>query len=135
MMSQQGGQGPLRRAQHDEIYFWVEFAIATGKLDEFKGVLQETIQLLEREDVATQSFQCFLSKDGTVCHIQECYQDSQAVLDHFGFARRAGGILTKMLQFARLVRTEVHGNLTPDAEAAVARFGGVPFPYWHGFTR
>ena len=53
-----------------------------GKVEEFKRLCAEFIDIVRARDTGTLQFEIYLSDDESECVIYERYRDSEAVIDH-----------------------------------------------------
>jgi quinol monooxygenase YgiN len=53
-----------------------------GRVEEFKRLCAELIEIVRADDGATPRFAFYLSDDESECVIYERYRDSEAVIDH-----------------------------------------------------
>jgi quinol monooxygenase YgiN len=115
----------------EQIYWILEVAILPGQLENFRTVARDLIAATKLEP-GTLGYEWNLSDDGTVCHIYERYQNSDAVLTHI---QSFGAFAERFLQACRPTRFHVYGTPTEDVKAALADFGPVYFSSIGGFSR
>jgi quinol monooxygenase YgiN len=53
-----------------------------GKVEEFKRLSAELVEIVRAKDTGTLQFEIFLSDDESECIVYERYRDSEAVIDH-----------------------------------------------------
>jgi quinol monooxygenase YgiN len=53
-----------------------------GKVEEFKRLCAEFMDIVRAKDTGTLEFEVYLSEDESECVIYERYRDSEAVIDH-----------------------------------------------------
>ena len=56
--------------------------IRDGKLDEFKRLAAECVEVVRAKDTGTLQYEFYLNNDNTECLVLERYRDSQGLLDH-----------------------------------------------------
>ncbi len=66
----------------NELQTTVRFRIHDGKLDEFRSLAAQCMDIVRTKDTGTLQYDWFLSADGKECVLRERYQDSAAVLEH-----------------------------------------------------
>lgn len=113
--------------------FWnLRLNVRDGKLDELKALMQEMVASTEQEPGAG-TYEWFLSADGGECHINERYDDSDAVLAHLGtFGERFADRFLACLEPTSLC---VYGEPNDDARAALDGLGAVYLGTFGGFRR
>jgi quinol monooxygenase YgiN len=79
-----------RVEQLREIQGVARFKFHEGKVEEFKRLCAELMEIVRAEDGATLQFEIYLSDDESECVIYERYRDSEAVIDH---GAHVGGIM------------------------------------------
>jgi len=115
----------------DQIYWILEVAILPGQLENFRAVARDLIANTEPEP-GTLGYEWALSDDGTVCHIYERYQNSDAVVAHVkGF----GAYAERFIQACRPTRFHIYGSPSAEVKAMLADFSPVYFPLLGGFSR
>src|ERR1700744_643840 len=67
-----------------EIRGVARFKFAEGKVEEFKRLCAELIEIMRARDEGTLEFEIYLSEDESECVIYERYRDSEAVIEHGG---------------------------------------------------
>src|SRR5271167_1258176 len=109
----------------------VELTIFTGKVDAFKKLAQEAINIaLAKSNVF--GYQFYFNRDGSKCYLLEQYPDSESLLPHITSLQP---IVQRVLAVSRVTKFEVFGNLNPEARNMLADFGATNFEYWNGFVR
>jgi quinol monooxygenase YgiN len=114
-----------------QIYWILQVAIHPGKLDDFRAVANDLIAKTKLEP-GTLGYEWALSGDGTVGHIYERYQNSEALVTH---VRGFGAFAERFMQACHPTRFHVYGTLNEEAKAALADFGPVYFSPLGGFNR
>jgi quinol monooxygenase YgiN len=108
----------------------LQLSVQEGRLDDARSLMEEMVQATRREP-GTRAYEWFLSNDGSVCHINERYADSSAVVEHLGnfganFAERFLACLTPTA-FC------VYGEPSDEARAVLDGFGAVYLGPFGGF--
>jgi quinol monooxygenase YgiN len=110
----------------------LQLAVRDGRLEDFRALMREMVESTEAEP-GTQAYECFLSGDGTVCHIYERYADSAAALAHLGtFGSR---FAERFLACVEPTSLSVYGDPSPEARAVLDGFGAVYLGPFGGFSR
>ena len=65
-----------------ELQLTARFTIHEGKLDEFKGLARQCMEVVREKDSGTLQYDWFINAEGTECVVRERYRDSDAVLEH-----------------------------------------------------
>lgn len=116
----------------DQIKYTVEWTIYDGKLNEFKEIAQAAISSTKSSEPDMLGYQWYFNDDQSKCYLLERVSDSQALLNHF---ENVGPILPQLSEFAEITRFEIYGNLTEEAEKAIAPLGAKTFDYYDGYIR
>jgi quinol monooxygenase YgiN len=115
----------------ENISWILQVAIHPGKLEEFRAVAAELIAATKSE-AGTLAYEWNLSDDGTICHIFERYQNSEALLAH---SQSFGAFAARFLAACQPTRFYVYGNPSSEVKSALAGLGPVYFTPLGGFTR
>lgn len=115
-----------------EVSWIVELSVKTGKLEEFRSLMEEMVAST-RQEPGTLAYEWFVSDDGSAVHIYERYASSDAVLEHlqnFGskFAER-------FLAAVDLTRFMVYGTPSQQVKASLSGFGPTYLGPFGGFVR
>jgi hypothetical protein len=109
-----------------------ELSIKEGMLEEFKVLANAVIEKVKANEPNTLSYELYLSKDGSQCHVAETYRDSDAVMAHLG---NIGEILGSVLEVAPLTRFKLYGNPSDEVRQALEPLGTQFFDEFSGFAR
>jgi quinol monooxygenase YgiN len=110
----------------------LELAVRDGRLDDFRSLIQEMVESTESEP-GTQIYECFVSGDGSVCHLYERYADSESALAHLGTF--GSNFAERFLSCVELTCFSVYGNPSAEARAVLDGFGAVYLGPFGGFAR
>ena len=58
------------------------FTFHEGKLDEFKRLATQAVEIVRAQDTGTLQFELYFNADQSECILLERYRDSEALLDH-----------------------------------------------------
>jgi quinol monooxygenase YgiN len=117
----------------DVVSWVVEAAIKPGKLDKFKGVVEELVQSTKSNEPNTLVYEYFLSNDNGSCHIYERFADSAAAMVHLTtFGQR---FAERFLAAADLTRVTVYGNANEEVRNVLGGFGASFMSGLDGFAR
>ena len=110
----------------------LQMSVLDGRLDDARALMQEMVESTRGESGAL-GYEWFLSEDGSACHINERYSDSDAALAHLGtfastFAERFLGCFTP-------TGLCVYGDPSAEARAALDGFGATYLGNFGGFSR
>ena len=110
----------------------LQMSVREGRLDDARTLMTEMVEATRAEPGAN-LYEWFLSEDGSKCHINEGYADSDAVLAHLGtfgsqFAKRFMGCFEPK-------SLSVYGNPSPEARAALDGMGAKYLGNFGGFSR
>jgi quinol monooxygenase YgiN len=65
-----------------EIHGTSRIKIRDGRLEEFKRLAAQCVEIVRTKDTGTLEYDLFLNVDGTECFVHERYRDSAAGLEH-----------------------------------------------------
>lgn len=113
--------------------FWnLRLKVREGQLEHLRALMQEMVASTEQEPGAG-TYEWFLTDDGTECHINERYADSDAALAHLGnFGEK---FASRFLACVEPTSLRVYGEPSDDARAALDGFGAVYMGNFGGFRR
>lgn len=101
--------------------------IHDGRLDEFKRLAAQCVEIVRTKDTGTLEYDLFLNADGTECFVRERYRDSAAGLEHMTNI----GVMMKPMSEVCTITGEVCG--TPSTDLARAdRAGDADRSYKRG---
>ena len=111
----------------------LRLSVRDGKRDEVRTLMREMVASTRQDEPGAETYEWFISEDGSTCHIYERYADSEAVMAHlhnFGtkYAERFLGCL-EPTDFA------VYGDPSAEARAALDGFGASYYERLDGFKR
>jgi len=91
-------------------------AIHDGKIDQFKEVAAECMQIVRSKDSGTVQYDWFFNADQTECVVREAYRDSAAVLEHVANLGETFGALLEVSD----IEVEIFGAPSPELLEATA---------------
>jgi quinol monooxygenase YgiN len=97
-------------AASNEIHGTSRIVIHEGKLEEFKRLAAQCVEIVRTKDTGTLEYDLFLNADGAECFVHERYRDSAAGLEHMANI----GPMMKPLSEISTITGEVCG--TPSSE-------------------
>lgn len=110
----------------------LQLAIRDGYLDDARELMNQMVSAT-LEEPGTQVYEWFLSEDDKICHINERYADSDAVMAHLGnFGSR---FADRFLACFEPVSFSVYGEPSAEARAALDGLGAAYFGWFGGFNR
>ena len=89
--------------------------IRDGKLEEFKRVAFQFMQVARRKDNGTLQYELYFNEDETECIVLERYRDVQSLLEH---QHNVGGLMDCLLKTCT-GSSEVCGAATPELTRAL----------------
>jgi quinol monooxygenase YgiN len=84
--------------------------INAGKLEEFKRVASQFVQVARTKDTGTLQYELYFNADQTECIVLERYRDVQALLEHH---KNVGGLMKDLLKTCTGT-SEVCASATPE---------------------
>lgn len=119
-----------------QIEWIVEFTIEDGKLEEFKKLVPELVNLVQNNEPGAIRYQWYLGdKDKTKCIVSELYKDSDAALAHLNGKGVESILVPKIFPIAKMTRFEVYGNPSKELQEELAKLGSINYHYLTGFAR
>ncbi|AYC32985.1 hypothetical protein D3880_11660 [Pseudomonas cavernae] len=94
----------------NEIQGIARLKIHDGKLEEFKQVASQCMEVVRTKDTGTLQYELYFNADQTECLVLERYRDSQALMEHL---KNIGGLMDAMLKTCTAAG-EVCGNAAPE---------------------
>jgi quinol monooxygenase YgiN len=104
----------------NEIQGVARFKIHDGKLEEFKRLSAQAIDIARAKDTGTLQYEIYFNDDESECVIYERYRDSEAVIEH---GTHVGEVMQAQAIFATGSGTSVLLG-EPTAELAAMLTGG-----------
>lgn len=105
-----------------EILGIARFRFDEGKLDEYKRLSAEAMEIVKTKDTGTLQVDTYLNDDESECVIIERYRDSEALIEH---AANLTDLSAEILAIVTVVHGEVLGDPSAELRAALAD-GEVP---------
>ena len=98
------------------------FQFHEGKLEEFKRLAAQCMEIVRTEDTGTLQYDIYFNDDQSECVVLERYRDSEAAIEH---AANLGDLFGAVLATV----TVVHGELLGEPSAEIrARLAGSEVP-------
>jgi len=79
----------------DEIQGIARLKIHDGKLEEFKQIASQCMQVVRAKDTGTLQYELYFNEDQTECLVLEKYRDIQSLLEHHN---NIGGLMDALLE-------------------------------------
>jgi quinol monooxygenase YgiN len=111
----------------NEIHGTARMVVRPGKLEEFKRLLAQCMEIVRTQDRGTLEYDQFLNADQTECFVHERYRDSASGLEHMANI----GPMMEPLSEVCTVTGEVCGTPSPELRQALEA-AGVPIYAPHG---
>jgi quinol monooxygenase YgiN len=100
-----------------EILGIARFRFHDGKLDEYKRLSAQAMEIVKSRDTGTLQFDTYLNDDESECVIIERYRDSEALIEH---AANVSDLSAEILSIVTVVHGEVLGEASAELRAALA---------------
>ena len=98
------------------------FKFNEGKLDEFKRLSAQAMEIVQTEEPGTLQYDTYINDDQTECVMIERYRDSEAAMDH---AANLAGLSAEVLETVTVVHGELLGEPSGELRAKLA---GIEVP-------
>jgi len=117
--------------EDSRIYVLTEFTIMPGKVDAFKEIAQELLEVVRQKEPETLRYMWYFDKDQSKSYALEEYPNAAALRAH---AIHVGIALPKMLKIAKPQFT-VLGKPNIAVNEILSAYGAQNFTYWDGLAR
>jgi quinol monooxygenase YgiN len=116
------GYRDWRLEQMGEMQGVARLKLHDGKVEEFKRLSAEVIDLVRANDTGTLQFEIYINDDDSECVVLERYRDSAAVIEH---SAHVGDLMQAVFATGSVISSELLGE--PSSELAAMTAGsGVP---------
>jgi quinol monooxygenase YgiN len=110
----------------------LQLSVRPDRLDDARALIAEMVEAT-REEAGTLSYEWFLSGDGSVCHINERYADSEAALAHL--ANFGASFVDRFMGCFEPISLSIYGAPSDEARAVLDGFGASYLGSVGGFRR
>jgi quinol monooxygenase YgiN len=93
------------------------FKIHEGKLDEFKRLSAQSMEIVRTKDTGTLQYDTYFNDDQSECVVLERYRDSEAAIEH---AENLGDLMEPILATVSVVHGELLGEPSAELRAKLA---------------
>jgi quinol monooxygenase YgiN len=93
------------------------FRVHEGKLDEFKRLSAQAMEIVRTRDSGTLQYDTYFNEDGSECVVIERYRDSEAAIEH---AANLGDLFGPILETVTVVHGEILGEPSDELRANLA---------------
>jgi quinol monooxygenase YgiN len=93
------------------------FRIHEGKLEEFKRLSAQAMEIVQTKDSGTLQYDTFFNDDQSECVVIERYRDSEAAIEH---AANLGDLFGPILETVSVVHGELLGEPSPELRSNLA---------------
>jgi quinol monooxygenase YgiN len=100
----------------DEIQGIARLKIRDGKLEKFKFVASQFMQVARAKDTGTLQYELYFNENQTECLVIERYRDVQALLDHH---KNIGGLMGDLADACSIESSDVCATKTPELMKAL----------------
>ncbi len=99
------------------------FKIHEGKLEEFKRLSAQAMEIVRTKDTGTLQYDTYFNDDESECVIVERYRDSESAIGH---AEHLGDVSAAVLAIVSVVHGELLGEPSEELRAKLAGSRGSP---------
>jgi quinol monooxygenase YgiN len=118
----ESGDDNLEAGAVSELRGIARFKIHEGKLEEFKRLSAQCMEIVRAKDTGTLQYDTYFNDDQSECVVLERFRDSEALIEH---AENLGDLVKAILATVSVVHGELLGE--PNAELR-ARLAGSDVP-------
>jgi quinol monooxygenase YgiN len=93
------------------------FRIHEGKLDEYKRLSAQAMEIVRIKDTGTLQYDTYFNDDQSECVVIERYRDSEAAIEH---AANLGDVSAAVLDIVSVVHGELLGEPSAELRAKLA---------------
>ena len=104
------------------------FTINEGKLDEFKELVNQAIEVVRENDTGTLAYNFYINEERMECVAVETYENSEAVLAHAG---NVGELLSNLMEISSL-KLSLYGDASDELSGALEPLGAKIYPFYSG---
>jgi quinol monooxygenase YgiN len=101
----------------DELLGIARFKFHEGKLDEYKRLSAQAMEIVRTKEPGTLQYDTYLNDDQSECVVIERYRDSEAAIEH---AANLGDISAAVLAMVTVVHGELLGEPSAELRAKLA---------------
>jgi quinol monooxygenase YgiN len=101
----------------DELLGIARFKFHEGKLDEYKRLSAQAMEIVRTKEPGTLQYDTYLNEDQSECVVIERYRDSEAAIEH---AANLGDISAAVLAMVTVVHGELLGEPSAELRAKLA---------------
>ena len=113
------------------IYVLTEFTVAPEKVEAFKEIFQELLDVVKEKESETFRYLCYFDKDQSKSFLVEEYPNAAALRAHI---THVGTTLPKLMKISKPSFT-VLGKPNLPAREILSASGGQMYTYWNGLAR
>ena len=117
--------------EESRIYILTEFTITPGKVDAFREIAQELLDIVKEKEPETLRYIWYFDKDQSKSYLVEEYPNAAALRAH---ATHLGVTLPKILKISK-PKFVVLGKPNLVTKEILSGFGSQNFTYWNGLAR
>jgi len=111
----------------------LQLSVRDGKLETARSLIHEMVGATKADEAGTQTYEWFLSDDGTQCHIVESYVDSAAALEHLG--NFGTNFAERFMACFEPTAFNVYGKPSAEVKGVLDGFGAKYLGRFDGFRR
>ena len=117
----------------DHIYWILAVKINEGEQDNFKNLMNEMIETVQRDEPGALNYEWSIGEDGRTCHIYERYADCDATMAHMSSFGKM--YAKKFVSLSRVMGITVYGTPDETVKGALSAMGPVYLSPIGGFNR
>jgi quinol monooxygenase YgiN len=100
-----------------ELWGIARFKIHDGKLDEFKRLSAQAMEIVRTKDTGTLEYGIYFNENESECMVLEKYRDSDAAIEH---AANLGDLMGAVIATVEVVHGEILGEASAELRANLA---------------
>jgi quinol monooxygenase YgiN len=100
-----------------ELYGMARFKFHEGKVEEFKRLSAQALEIVRTKDTGTLQYDLYFSDDQSECVVLERFRDSRALIEH---TAHLGDLSEAILAIVSVVHGEILGEPSAELRAKLA---------------
>lgn len=100
----------------------VSMSVPDGSLPALQQLIPSVNNRVHNGEPETLLYRCYLSNDGTACHLQESFPSEQAFMDHL---KNVEPVLNELFTTAPISSWQMFGDISPELQEGLHAYGAT----------